>query len=499
MKTSRGSAKILGFVALGSVLTIPVVQACRGALADQRPRQAEQALLTHAPEVPPPIQRNEPAKLIVNLETSEVTKEIAEGVEYTFWTFGGEVPGKFIRVREGDEVEFHLNNHPDSRFPHNIDLQAAQELTFGGQIRPRFEFRMPGANEEDVFTSMRARAQLRAALERNVSLFFQIQDVRLWGEETSTLTDFSADNLDLHQGYLEVSWGADVNLRARVGRQVTAYGGERLIGAVEWTQQGRAFDGFRLNAAGPFGSVDVFGFKLAEGDAPGIVSDAEVLGAYAQIDGVAGGAIDLYTIFNRVGDPAGTKQATVGARLAGRGRRTSYRFEGSYQLGTRDGLDASAFMLGARVGRSFLDGRARLVLWYDYLSGDDDPADGRVNVFETLFATNHKFYGFADLFLNIPAHTGGLGLQDAAIKASFDPIDDLQLSADLHSFHLAKEGALSTRHLGEEIDFTARYRYSPNLTATAGISHVIEAAALRALGRLAEDMMFAYVMLDASL
>ena len=49
---------------------------------------------------------------------------ISDGVEYTFWTFGGKVPGKFIRVRQGDTVEFHLANHPDSRFPHNIDLHA---------------------------------------------------------------------------------------------------------------------------------------------------------------------------------------------------------------------------------------------------------------------------------------------------------------------------------------------------------------------------------------
>jgi nitrite reductase (NO-forming) len=49
---------------------------------------------------------------------------LADGVEYTFWTFGGSVPGSFIRVREGDEIEFHLNNHPDSKMPHNIDLHA---------------------------------------------------------------------------------------------------------------------------------------------------------------------------------------------------------------------------------------------------------------------------------------------------------------------------------------------------------------------------------------
>jgi nitrite reductase (NO-forming) len=85
---------------------------------------AEAAVLTDAPSVPPPIARRQPARLTVHLETSEVTKRLADGVDYTFWTFGGNVPGKFIRVREGDAVEFHLENHPNSRFPHNIDLHA---------------------------------------------------------------------------------------------------------------------------------------------------------------------------------------------------------------------------------------------------------------------------------------------------------------------------------------------------------------------------------------
>jgi nitrite reductase (NO-forming) len=84
----------------------------------------EVAVLTDAPNVPPPITRNHATKVVVNLEVLEVEKRLADGVDYTFWTFGGSVPGKFIRVREGDEVEFHLNNHPSSRMPHNIDLHA---------------------------------------------------------------------------------------------------------------------------------------------------------------------------------------------------------------------------------------------------------------------------------------------------------------------------------------------------------------------------------------
>ena len=34
------------------------------------------------------------------------------------------MPGKFIRVREGDLVEMHLENHPANKNPHNIDLHA---------------------------------------------------------------------------------------------------------------------------------------------------------------------------------------------------------------------------------------------------------------------------------------------------------------------------------------------------------------------------------------
>ena len=83
-----------------------------------------EAVLTDPPFVPPPINRKEPKKIIVKLEVREVVKPIADGVNYTFWTFGGTVPGKFIRVRQADNFELHLRDHPDSKMPHNIDLHA---------------------------------------------------------------------------------------------------------------------------------------------------------------------------------------------------------------------------------------------------------------------------------------------------------------------------------------------------------------------------------------
>ncbi|MCB0516440.1 MAG: copper-containing nitrite reductase [Chitinophagales bacterium] len=82
------------------------------------------AKITSPPNVPPPVGNRAPAKLRVELEIIEKEGEMDNGVTYTFWTFGGSVPGKFIRGRVGDEIEFVLKNHPDNKLPHNIDLHA---------------------------------------------------------------------------------------------------------------------------------------------------------------------------------------------------------------------------------------------------------------------------------------------------------------------------------------------------------------------------------------
>jgi nitrite reductase (NO-forming) len=103
----------------------PVTTPLNPATQPDQPLQGqEEAVLTDAPNVPPPITRNHPTKVIAKLEVVEVVKRMADGVDYTFWTFGGNVPGKFIRIRQNDEVEFHLMNRPDSKMPHNIDLHA---------------------------------------------------------------------------------------------------------------------------------------------------------------------------------------------------------------------------------------------------------------------------------------------------------------------------------------------------------------------------------------
>jgi nitrite reductase (NO-forming) len=121
-------------------------------IAADAPTEVIHATLTSPPQVPEPIHRDHAAKVIVELEVRELEKEISEGVSYTFWTFGGTVPGSFIRVRQGDTVEFHLKNHPNNKMPHNIDLHGVTGPGGGAAS----SFTAPGHESQFSFKALNA-------------------------------------------------------------------------------------------------------------------------------------------------------------------------------------------------------------------------------------------------------------------------------------------------------------------------------------------------------
>jgi nitrite reductase (NO-forming) len=130
----------------------PAIRSSTAAPGDFGPPQGApiRAVLTAPPLVPPPIHRTRPAKVIVELEVLEKEMPISEGVRYTFWTFGGTVPGSFIRVRQGDTVEFHLKNHPGSKMPHNIDLHGVTGPGGGAAS----SFTAPGHESQFTFKAL---------------------------------------------------------------------------------------------------------------------------------------------------------------------------------------------------------------------------------------------------------------------------------------------------------------------------------------------------------
>jgi nitrite reductase (NO-forming) len=97
-------------------------------------QEAVKVQLTTAPNVPPPVGRTKPARLQIEFETTEVKGTLADGVDYEFWTFGGTVPGPFVRVRQGDTIELTLKNNSASKFPHSIDLHAVTGPGGGAKV-----------------------------------------------------------------------------------------------------------------------------------------------------------------------------------------------------------------------------------------------------------------------------------------------------------------------------------------------------------------------------
>ena len=79
------------------------------------------------------------------------TIEIANGVKYVGWTFGGTVPGPVIRVREGDLVRINLVNEAKD-MPHSIDFHASKipmdhamkSIMPGDSLQFEFEATTPG-------------------------------------------------------------------------------------------------------------------------------------------------------------------------------------------------------------------------------------------------------------------------------------------------------------------------------------------------------------------
>jgi len=372
----------------------------------------------------------------------------------------------------------------------------AQVVTWHGEVRPRFEYRHPAGTGEDDFTVMRVRAAMDARVDDGLTVFIQLQDVRYWGEETSPSGDYAADHFDLHQGYLRWSGKRLPWLVATVGRQVTAFGEERLVGVSDWSPQGRAFDGIRLDATRGVSGVTFVGYKIGDETAPAISANRDFFAVYATSKSAAPGSLDLYWLHERGGGSLDTREHTTGLRYVLSGA-VDARFEGALQRGRRDGEPVSAYMLTTYVGRGFLRDKVRVTLWYDYLSGDDTPSDGRTEVFSTVYGTNHKSYGFADRFTNIPVHTAGHGLQDRAVKLTMKPTRKLSLELDGHSFAAAKRGSLSTAHFGDEVDFTMSHTYSEALSVMSGISRVFQDRAMAEIGRLDRDMTWAFVMLKA--
>jgi nitrite reductase (NO-forming) len=145
-----GKFEVAGSAAAGSVpVAAPVGNnvMVSGPVVVSNPATKGSDIVRDPTDIPAPIGVREPQTVRVDLEAIEVEGQLADGTTYKYWTFNGQVPGPFIRVRVGDTIEVHMKNRTNSTMAHSVDFHAVTGPG-GGAVMTQTA---PG--EETMFTA----------------------------------------------------------------------------------------------------------------------------------------------------------------------------------------------------------------------------------------------------------------------------------------------------------------------------------------------------------
>lgn len=336
------------------------------------------------------------------------------------------------------DEDFSYLDGPEGSYVHdvfdpikNIHLDENWRLRLGGEARVRWESetnRNFGARDPSHDAYLLYRELLHADLRyRNLfRIFIEGIDARVADRDLPQIPGME-NAFDMQQLFADVRiLGEQSPLTLRVGRQELSYGKERLIGKLDWMNQGRRFDGAKLRYSSAKLDVDAFWVKpvffmnrpftnpwnthINEGmnrKPDHWREEQNFYGLYSTYKGIAGHAIDVYFlglndrgIFvnanNRYGD---LNVYTIGSRFAGATGRLDYDIECAGQWGKWDGDEVHAWMVGSDFGYTFADvpTTPRLGLGFDYATGDDTPRDQSHDTFNQLYPTGHAFLGYIDL------------------------------------------------------------------------------------------------------
>jgi len=387
-----------------------------------------------------------------------------------------------------------LKTYVEQNRQNEADTPAATPFSITGQLRHRSEVdarRGSVDSEAPRFHLLRTRLNMSFQPIDDVNVFVQVQDSRTFGGEDPSkgrgTLDGSADALDFHQAYFAVTDLFGTPLKLKLGRQELAYANQRLVGSVGWSNIGRTFDAGVVSYRTGKVSVDLFTSKLI--GSPTSAVSQNLHGVYSNFRFAGSHQVDAFVLIDNntekvlQGVDAGKSKLvryTGGAYLRGKLASFDYEVEGAYQAGKTMLTDSEArasigaYLVSGSMGYTLnKENNLRIGVLYTRLSGDDDPGDATARTFNTLFATNHKFYGYLDYF---PKTFSASGLQDLALSVGVNPTPALGLKLDLHRF--ASEQGISVtdafgdtvehRVLGQEVDLTAKYKYNKSFSIIGG-------------------------------
>ncbi len=385
-----------------------------------------------------------------------------------------------------------------------VDTVVFPRVQFGGQVRYRGEIdgRFFKGDAKPLWINL-----LRTALKANIdisptlSLTVQFQDSRNFGEEEGTFArgtlDGSAENFNLRQGFIEWRKFLDESLTLKVGRMIFATNSERLVGALEWHNVGRTYDGGILKFQHEKWTAQAFAFLLGTDELLMTAAARQQPQALVGIDFdlLLQDKLNLYFYHDRNNAPiqsAGIpispqlERFTTGvyAKHLWRELNLEYEAEFAYQFGNKASSTVGnqtiqAWLLTTYLGYAMSG--ASLGGGVELYTGDNANTANTFEGFDHLFITIHKFYGYMDFFpftvLPASGQRRAIAVTNNGLIMPFVrgrlSLEKWNFYAALHYF-LLQEPFLNNdkqlRDVGYELDLVVSYKLFPKATAEFGFS-----------------------------
>lgn len=389
-------------------------------------------------------------------------------------------------------------------------VQFAQaQFTLDGEFRPRTEFRngfgslIPDAAEPGFGISTRARLNAGYASE-SYKVFLSFQDVMVWGENRQILPYDQNNSFAVFQAWAQIALGG--NWSTKIGRQVLSYDDQRILGGLDWAQQGRnhdaalikyAKDGFALDAAfawnqdysNPTGFVSVGNVFNTSGFFT--YKTMQMVHMKKKWENFSGSLLLMNNGFQN--DASGLNDVanlqTIGTHL--KYAKDAFTLAANAFLQTGEAIYGSsyknvksAYLLSLDLGFK-TSSKVKLEAGIEIISGNDETNVANTGAFFPLYGTNHKFNGFMDYFY-VGNHANNIGLVDIHASANFKLSDTSSLMVKALNFSGDQDLPSGEKSLGTEIDLVYKKAFK-GYALVLGYSYLFPADGMYELKGIAES------------
>lgn len=339
------------------------------------------------------------------------------------------------------------------------------------EVRERYEARLDRDFDGDrpdrkieMLTRFRPGVEVTVGKHWKAQLVYEYTHGLVWSPQRN----FSTEGSNLVIG--NVQWQSP-ELKVVVGRQKLSIGSERLVASGDWGNRQRVFDGVYVSGK----DWEAFGAEISMNSPP--VPDARIAGVTKKWRG--GQSLLLYK-HNRT--PKGEDRVWTLDHIYKRTLdKLDVDLEGAYQLGRKGDIDHEAWAIHAAVGYR---PRPSTRFFAEFNAGSGGASLHKSRAFDSLFPSNHQFYGSMDMIGWKNMQEFAVGVEHRFNKATTGKLAyrrfTLQDSRDAWygpggspnrwgGGDFVDPTGRSGRNLGQEIDLEFTHRPSGNWSFSAGV------------------------------